>query len=193
MCTSRQSITTFIYIDILIFNCEIPIKTPTVFFTDLEQIISQFVWEHKTPPMRKSLLRNNGNGGIRLPDCRLYYKANHQDYKVLGQREIYRSMQQNRESRDEAAHPRPPCLWERRHQYATEQRQPLEQAGLGKQVNHIKRMKCLLMAHTKANAKWIKDLSGRPETIMLLEKNIRRTISDRNHCRIFSSVTHHPE
>ena len=30
-------------IDILGFNCGIPIKTPRVFFTELEQTISQFV------------------------------------------------------------------------------------------------------------------------------------------------------
>ena len=52
------------------------IKLPMVFFTELEQIISQPMWIHERPQIAKATLRKkNGTKTINLPGIRLHYNA----------------------------------------------------------------------------------------------------------------------
>ena len=45
------------------------------YFSELQQIISQFVWKYKKSQIAKAILRKNETGGINLSDFRLYYRA----------------------------------------------------------------------------------------------------------------------
>ena len=127
----------------------IPIKLPRAFFTELEQIFSQFVWKHKKPQIFKTILRKK-KGWRNQPSClqTVLQSYSHQDRMVLAQGQKYR--QWNRIESPEIN----PCIYghlifdKGGKKYAMEKRQPLQQAMLGKLVNHMYKNETRTLSNT---------------------------------------------
>ena len=105
----------------------IPIKLPMVFFRELEQIISQFVWKYKKTQIAKQSWERRMD--LEESTCltsgsttKLYSSR---QYGTGTKRQKHRSMEQNRKPRDKSTHLRTPYLWQTRQEYTMEKSQSL--------------------------------------------------------------------
>ena len=160
------------------FNA-IPIKLPLAFFTELEQKISQFVWNTKTLNSQSNLEKEKRSWRNKAPELQTILQSySNQDSMVLAQnRNIY---QWNRIESPAIN----PCTyghlvfdkggnniqWRKDSLFNKWCWENWTATGKRMKLEHS------LTPYQKINSKWIKALNVRPDTVKLLEENIRRTL-----------------
>jgi hypothetical protein len=164
---------------IYMFNT-IPIKIPMTFFTEIEKSTLMFIWKHKRPQIAKTIQRKKSNtGGITISDFKLYYRAIAIKTAWYWHKNRYENQWNRTEDPDMNSHSYAHLIFDKVTKNMQWRKDNLfDKCCSQKWLPVCRKLKLdpCLSPCTSINAKWIKDINIRPETLQLVQERAGNTL-----------------